>query len=135
MSVIYFYPWRVFCFVNEDNENVIRRWLDQERIPLAQRNALQAQIDLIERVGPECVPGAIVPVAGEFLEMKAGRKGEMKLGPVLCYGPFADTELTLLAGAPIQSGILKARDILKVAEHNLRILKGNPKRRRHEPIT
>jgi len=116
--------------------NVIRRWLDEENIALSQRSRLQLQIHLIESGGPEVVPGCIVPVNEEgFCAMNIVAKGQTPITPVFCYGPFTDSEITLLTGAPIQNGLLRAQDVLPIARHNLEILIANPGRRRRERIT
>lgn len=139
MGVISFLSWRVFCFLDEQQgstTNVIRRWLDEENVVPAQRSLLQLQIHLIESGGPEVVPGCIVPVGDEgFYTMNIATKGQPPITPVFCYGPFSDSEITLLTGAPIHKGLLQAGDVLPIARHNLDILIANPGRRRRERVT
>lgn len=137
MNVIPFLLWRVWCYLDEDGHNVIRSWLDQEHVAPRQKSLFQLYIRLIESGGPEAVPGCIFVVSEEegfyAMNIKAA-KGEEPITPLFCFGPFGDSEITLLAGSPIQSGILQAQDVLPIARHNLEILRRYPKRRRRERI-
>ena len=120
--------------MEEDGRGVIRTWAQREGISVEQQSAIQLLLDLIESGGPECVPGSIVRVAGDFWGLNIRRKDHMLLTPIFCYGPFGENELTLLAGAPIERGLLKAKDVLPVAQHNLEILRVDRRRRRRERI-
>ena len=70
--MIQFPQWPVYSYVDEMGKNVIRAWLDQDRVSLALRNALQVYIDMVEHGGPATVPGCIVTV-GKGLEAFKGK--------------------------------------------------------------
>lgn len=123
--------------MDDDGQNVIRRWLAETGASTRQRTVLQLQITLFESGGPEVLPGSIVAVDDkeEFHAMKVkAEKNAATLTPVFCYGPFSDSEITFLAGAPIHNGLLKARDILPVARYNRETLVAFSTRRRRERI-
>src|SRR5258708_451356 len=104
--------------------------MDRENIALPDRQGVLQRLGLLQRVGPHALPGCILPIEEElyFLNIRA-RKDGLIMTPVLCYGPFGDREITLLAGAPIEKGILGARDVLPIARHNLETLKQDRRRR------
>jgi hypothetical protein len=123
--------------VDESGQNVIRRWLRDTNVTLRLSTLLQLQINLFESGGPEVLPGAIFvvdQVEGFYAMRLKAEKGTAQITPIFCYGPFSDTEIMFLAGAPIQNGVLKARDLLPLARHNRELLLKNPQRRRREPI-
>src|SRR5690348_8575014 len=96
--VIFLPKWPLYCFVTHRDENIIRRWLRDERVTKTEIAIFQAKIDLFERGGPDLNPGLIVgPVAKDIYKMKIkGHKGHVQLRPMLCFGPFVDNEVTLL---------------------------------------
>src|SRR5208337_5261843 len=99
--VIFFPRWPIYCFLSQRGENVIRRWLRDEKVERRQIANFQAKIDSYERGGPEVNPGLIVgPVAKDIYKMRIkGNKGHVQLRPMVCHGPFGDSEVTLLLGA------------------------------------
>src|SRR5258708_3421908 len=104
--------------------------MERENVPREDRQVLWQRLILIEEVGPEALPGCIVPLEDEFYTMNIkARPGHMTMNPILCYGPFADREVTLLVGSPTENGILGPVDLLPVARHNLATLKLNWRRR------
>ena len=52
--------------MDDDGTNVIRRWMDRERIALPDMLVLQDRLDWLEKVGPHALPGCISHVKGEF---------------------------------------------------------------------
>ena len=135
MNVIPFPSWRVFCFLDDEGTNAIVRGMNQAGVTPTDRSCLQLQIYLLEAGGPGTLPGLIVPVVKDFLAFSVkSRKGSTPMNPVFCYGPFGESEITLLTWAPIEGGLLKARDVLPKAERNLAVLKDNRKRRIRERI-
>jgi hypothetical protein len=50
-GVIFFPKWPIYSFVTHRNENIIREWLRQEKIPRTQVAIFQAKIDAYERGG------------------------------------------------------------------------------------
>jgi hypothetical protein len=130
--------WRVYCFLSSGGRNVIREWLDQERVSLAQRAEFQVKITLLQNGGPEMVPGFITetPVAKDIYKAKIkGNKGKVQLRPMLCKGPFAmDEEFTFLCGAIEKDRKLVPKDCKEKAQRHREILIAEPIRRRHEGV-
>lgn len=128
--------WPVYCFITHRNENIIVRWLEDERVPKAQIATLQAKIDAYEQGGPDLNPGFISgPVAKDIYKIKIkGHKGHVQLRPMVCYGPHDPDEVTLLSGA-IEKDFKLIPDTCKVdAQENRRIVLANRGRRRRERI-
>jgi hypothetical protein len=137
-NVIMLPKWRVYCFLSARGSNVIREWLDEEKISSAQRGDFQLKIQLLEGGGPESVPGFITetPVAKDIYKAKIkGNKGAVQLRPMLCKGPaLMDREFTFLCGAIEKDRELIPKDWKKRAQVNREIVIADPKRRRHEGI-
>jgi hypothetical protein len=131
--------WRVYCFLSQRGSNVIKEWLEDEKVPTAQRADFQLKISLLESGGPEMVPGFITdtPVARDIYKAKIkGNKGWKQLRPMLCKGPFAmDAEFTFLCGAIEKDRALIPRDCKERAQQNRQTLIKDPKRRRNEGVT
>ena len=73
------------------------------------------------------VPGCIMPVprSKQFHFLQVERKGIAPVRPIFCYGPFGDTELTLLVGVPdMQRPFVKPADALDLAQENFQALVG-----------
>ena len=125
------WPWRAYCFLDDEGNDVIIRWMDRENISVGDRSVLWSRLILLEEVGPHALPGSLEHLEDEFwtLSIKA-RAGGSVLKPILCYGPFyPDREITLLAGAPMEKGILEPIHLLPIARHNLETLNLNKRRR------
>jgi hypothetical protein len=130
VGVIQFYPWPVYCHVDEHGNNTIRAWLDREGVSTALRTALQVQIDLTQHGGPSVVIGCVVRVNKEFEAFKGVRKGEPPVHLVFKRGIFTDQEITILACSHV------AKDCIEEARRNLRAIEVDRRgRRRHERIT
>ena len=117
--------------MDDDGASALQRWMDRESIAAADMLVLKKLLSLLEQVGPHALPGCISHVSGEFyaLNVKA-RPAARAMKPLFCYGPFyEDREITILAGAPTENGLLGPREILPVAIHNLEILKREKRRR------
>lgn len=129
--------WQVYFFLTHRGENVIREWLSRERIQNTQIANFQAKIDAFEQGGPDLSPGLIVgPVAKKIYKMKIkGNKGHVQLRPMLCYGPFGTTEVTLLLGVIEKDFKLRPDDWKRLAQDNREILIANPLRRIRERLT
>jgi hypothetical protein len=137
-SVIYFPTWPVYCFITHRNLNLIREWLEAERVTKTQIALFQAKIDTFERGGPDLNPGLIStgPVAKNIFKMKIkGRKGHVQLRPMVCYGPFEERAVTLLFGAIEKDSRLRPDNCKEQAQANRDILIADPKRRRRERLT
>ncbi|MGD0546558.1 MAG: hypothetical protein ABR991_01870 [Terracidiphilus sp.] len=119
-------------------ENVIREWLQREKVPTAQQADFQLKIQLLESGGPDSVPGFITetPVAKDIYKAKIkGNKGWMQLRPLLCKGPWImDSEYTFLLGAIEKDRVLIPKDCKERAQENRRILLADRNRRRYEGV-
>jgi|SRR5208337_1193198 len=135
-GVILFPKWPIYCFVDHRENNVIREWLKAEKVPWTQVATFQAKIDAYERGGPELNPGLIVgPVAKNIHKMKIkGHKGHVQLRPMVCFGPFSNTEVTLLCGAIEKDFKLKPTNCKEHAQENREALLADRTRRRRERI-
>jgi len=137
MLVMMALQWQVFCFITHRGENIIREWLRKEKVPRTQVAVFQSKLDTFERGGPDLSPGLISsgPVAKDIYKMKIkGHKGHVQLRPMLCYGPFGDAEITLLAGAIEKGFKLIPSTCFSEAQENRTILVANPSRRRNESV-
>ena len=130
--------WRVYCFLSHRGTNVIKEWLDRERVPTAQRAAFQLKIKLLENGGPDAVPGFLTdtPVAKDIYKAKIkGNRGWVQLRPMLCKGPWImEWEFTFLFGTIERDRMLHPKDWKDRAQENREILLVNPNRRRHEGV-
>src|ERR1017187_8027158 len=109
--------------------------MEREDIPEWKGVVLRERIRLLEAGGPDSLPGLIKHVEGKFYTLNIKpRKGEPLMTPLFCYGPFSDQELTILTGAPIEKGVLSAKDVLPIAQHNFDILMAAPARRIRERL-
>lgn len=137
-NVIILPKWKVYCFISTRGFNVIREWLEEEKVGSAQRAAFQSKLDLLESGGPEAVPGFIsdTPVAHHIYKAKIkGNKGWVQLRPMLCRGPILmDREFTLLCGTVEKDGDLRPKDWKDKAQDHREIVIADSKRRRHEGI-
>jgi hypothetical protein len=118
-------------------ENIIRAWLQDERVSVAQITAFQEKIDTLEESGPEMVPGFITetPVGKDIYKMKIkGNKGMKQLRPMCCRGPFGANEYTILFGAVEKDKVLVPKDAIDRAQANLVELKADPSRRMRERL-
>lgn len=130
--------WTVYVYLKgERRDNVIREWLEEEKVSVKQIAAFQDKIDTLEQAGPEMVPGFITetPVAKDIYKMKIkGNKGMKQLRPMCCRGPFGDNEYTILAGAIEKDGKLVPSDVKERAQENRRLLLEDPTRRTHDRL-
>jgi len=130
--------WKVYFYLEGlRRNNVIRDWLEEERVPVAQIAAFQDKIDTLEERGPEMVPGFIsdTPVAKDIYKMKIkGNKGMKQLRPMCCRGPFGPREYTILCGAVEKDNRLIPVDAKKRAQDNLKVLRADATRRVHERL-
>ena len=130
--------WKVhFYLAGKRRDNIIKAWLADESISVAQIASFQDKIDTLEKSGPEMVPGFIseTPVAKDIYKMKIkGNKGLKQLRPMCCRGPFGPKEYTILVGAIEKDGKLIPEDVKKRAQENLAALKLDPTRRIRERL-
>jgi hypothetical protein len=112
-------PWRVFCYLDEQGVNIIRRWLNQHGISQSLRGVLTSHVHFMEGIGPRSLGGCIHPMGHGIHALKVERKGEAPIYVLFCYGPWepfddldADSplgEITLLTAS------LTGREELKYA--------------------
>jgi len=129
VNVILFPSWPVYCYVDENEGNVITRWLDQNGVSMALRNALQVQIDLLQYSEPSAIPGLIVKVSDDLEAFRGVRQGEQPVYLIFQRGLFADQEITILSASHSRKASLGE------ARQNLGALRRDRRRRRYEPIT
>ncbi len=134
--VIHLPRWPIYCFLTHRWENIIKAWLESEKITRTQIAYFQAKIDAYENGGPDLNPGLIEgPVAKKIYKMKIkGNKGHVQLRPMVCYGPVADAEVTLLFGAIEKDFKLRPENCKDQAQTNRETLIADPRRRRRERI-
>jgi hypothetical protein len=128
-------PWRIYCFLSERGSNLIREWLDGEKVTSSQRAAFQSKIDLFERSGPDLTPGFITstPIAADIYKMKI--RGQVQLRPMACRGPIdMDREYTILLGWIERNNDRVPNEIKVKAQQNRAIVVSDPSRRRRERI-
>jgi hypothetical protein len=137
-AVISLPPWPVFSFLTPRNLNIIREWLAAEKVSKTQIADFQAKIDAYERGGPDLNPGLIVgPIAKSkhVFKMKIkGNKGHVQLRPMVCFGPPAPHEVTMLLGAIEKDGKLTPSNYKEKALDNRETLIADATRRRRERI-
>jgi hypothetical protein len=135
-SVILFTQWPIYSFISHRGESVIREWLEQEKVPRTQVATFQAKIDAYERGGPDLNPGLIEgPVAKNIYKMKIkGNKGHVQLRPMVCYGPFLQSEVTMLVGAIEKDFKLRPENCKTRAQENREIVIADRGRRRRERV-
>ena len=134
--------WRIFCFLDNDRQNVIRRWLGENCSPEL-RGTFVAFVKLIESGGPRTVPGVIREIGSGFYAIEAKRKGEPPSKLIFCYGPFAPYdahtgeeetgELSLLVGCGVGRDALKSAMV--TARDNVATLIREIGRRKRERIS
>src|SRR5260370_39010669 len=131
--------WKVYHYLGGiRRDNVVKSWLKNEKISIAQIATFQDKIDTLEKSGPEMVPGFITEttVAKDIHKMKIkGNKGMKQLRPMCCRGPFSTNEYTILAGAIEKDGKLVPSDVKETAQANRKELLADPTRRVHERLT
>ncbi len=130
--------WEVYFYLGgERRNNVIKAWLKDEAVSVAQVAAFQDKIDTLERSGPDMVPGFIseTPVARDIYKMKIkGNKGMKQLRPMCCRGPFGSKEYTILDGAIEKDGKLVPANVKERAQGKRRELIADPTRRVRERL-
>ena len=131
--------WQVYFYLaGLRRDNVIKEWLKDEAVSVAQIAAFQDKIDTLEKSGPDMVPGFIsgTPVAANIYKMKIkGNKGMKQLRPMCCRGPFGPNEYTILIGAVEKDHKLIPADAKKRAQDNRTALMADHSRRVRERLT
>jgi hypothetical protein len=123
--------------VDGRGKNVIHKWLDDNEVSGADRSALQNLIDIYENNGLHAVVTCVIDLENGFYGLLTKRKGGVYPCPIFCLGPFAENEITLLAGASwdMKKKRLKPLYADGIAQENLEALLERRGSRRHEPIT
>jgi len=135
MHVIPFPQWRIFFYVDDRGQNIIRHWLNELEATDADRWTFQALLDICEYSGPDALSSCTRELGDGFYALTSKHKGGIELSPVFVRGPFGDSEITFLAGARIVNKALKPAYAAGVAQEHLDILREQPYRRRRERIT
>ncbi|MBU4232817.1 MAG: hypothetical protein L6277_08415 [Desulfobacterales bacterium] len=89
----------LFDFLDSRDRNVMQEWASV--FSEEQRARLDLKIDVLERAGDDA-PKLLTPTSGKPRQrhiLEIPMKGKVALRPMLCRGPFARGEFTLLFGA------------------------------------
>ena len=133
MGVILF-PWRVFFYLDDSRQNVVKRWLRENGASEADYAELQGLIDICTLSGPRGLASCIRELGGGFHALQCKRKGGIQASPVFCYGPSSPTEITFLAGARMVGKQIVPKYVAGIAEENLEKLHNEPSRKRSEDL-
>ena len=133
MDVIPF-PWRVFFYVDDSGQNVVKRWLYENGASEADYAELQSLIDICKLSGPRGLASCTIDLGDSFYALQCKRKGSIQASPVFCYGPSSDSEITFLAGAKVIGKRIVPKYVAGIAEENLEKLRNDPSRKRLENI-
>jgi hypothetical protein len=137
VCVISLSRWRVYCYIDQNGVNAVRRWFDENDIPEADRAALDARLDIYEFSGLEAIRSLTVDLGNGFRALLCHRKGGKNPCPVFCEGPLGNDEITFLTGALWNARAKRPepRYAAAIAELALEVLHSNHKRRRRERFT
>ena len=133
MTAIILYS--LYDYADADNDNLILRWLEDDKITRRDRAKLNAKLDFLVRMDYNLALGTkmLARVYKNVLKMKV--HGEVQLRPMLCQGPIDKaSEYTLLAGAVETGGRLPESVMIESAKRRGQILahKGTKHRCMHE---
>ena len=128
------FPWRIFFFLDDSGQNVVRRWLYENQATEADYVELQALIDICKLSGPRGLASCTVDLGDGLYALCCMRKGGTQASPVFCYGPTSPTEITFLAGARMDGKQIVPRYASGVAQENLEKLNNDDSRKRNEDI-
>ena len=136
MHVIQFPICRAWFFLDENRENVIRKWLNENDVSDADRVSLQALLDIYEGSGFHAIVASTVDLGEGFHALRSSRKGGIEPCPVFCAGPTGENEITFLAGARWDSKAKTVRPTyaVGVAKENLEELLKDRQRRVRERV-
>lgn len=126
-------PWRVW-FYADGPRSFMGSWLDEVGASESDRSRLRTLITLYENGGRRSIASAVEDIGDELFALLALGKGGVPLGPIFCFGPFSDTEITFLEGALWKGKTLRPYSAKGAALENLEKLRDRPGRRRREPI-
>jgi hypothetical protein len=128
--------YSLWDFLSSRGENVILRWVRDEKLTKSARAILNQKLDRLSQIDFHLAIGSKF-LAGPIYKhiYKLIIKGDVMLRPMLCRGPIDnETEYTLLVGAIEKGGKLPA-GAKEEAEANREIVIRDPLRRReHERI-
>lgn len=133
MTAIILYS--LYDYADADNDNLILRWLEDDKITRRDRAKLNAKLDHLVRMDFNLAIGTnmLAKVYKNVLKLKV--HGEVQLRPMLCRGPIDDaSEYTLLVGAVETGGRLPESVMIESAKRRGQILahKGTKHRCMHE---
>jgi hypothetical protein len=123
-------------FLTPRGENVILRWVEDERLTVRDRAALNQKLDRLSQI-PFALAIGTKLLAGPIWKhiYKLVIHADVMLRPMLCRGPIdKEREYTLLIGA-IETGGKLPRGAKEKAQENREAVISDPsRRRRHERI-
>jgi hypothetical protein len=125
-------------FLSARGENVVLRWVKDERLTTRDRAALNQKLDRLRQMDFDLAIGTKLlagPIEKQRHIYKLVIHGDVMLRPLLCRGPIdPQTEYTLLLGA-IERGGKLPRDAPPQADDNRLSVLDDPSRRTpHERI-
>lgn len=128
--------YKLWDFLSPRGENVILRWVKDERLTVRDRAALNQKLDrLLQMDFKLAIETKLLagPIYGHIYKLVI--HGDVMLRPMLCRGPIDnENEYTLLLGA-IEIGGKLPRGSKEQADENRRIVLADSNRRReHERI-
>ncbi|MGD1093995.1 MAG: hypothetical protein ABSB35_18670 [Bryobacteraceae bacterium] len=120
---------KLWDFFRPPDRNEIAKWAHKEKLTPPERGQLNQKLDMLERLGFDTAWGLDFldgPVRHQGLNQRhvyklvihAGRQ----LRPMLCRGPLAESEMTLLCGAFEKDGEFDPWDAPTRAEQNRQII-------------
>src|SRR5258708_8573143 len=121
---------RIWDFLSERGENVILKWVKDDRLTVRDRAKLNQKLDRLSQIEFELAIGTKLlagPIYKHIYKMVV--HADVMLRPMLCRGPIdVPSEYTLLLGAVETGGKLPAGSMQKAGE-NRQIVIEDPKRR------
>ena len=124
---------RLWDFLSARGENVILRWVKDERLTMRSRAVLNQKLERLCQMDFDLAIGTRL-LAGPIYKhvYKLVIHSDVMLRPMLCRGPVEnDSEYTLLLGAIEMGGKLPLGS-KEQAEENRNIVLANPETRRRE---
>jgi hypothetical protein len=125
-------------FLSVRGENVMLRWVKDERLTTRDRAVLNQKLDRLRQMDFDLAIGTKLlagPIEKQRHIYKLVIHGDVMLRPLLCRGPIEPTvEYTLLLGAMERGGKLPTGAPLQAEENRIAVLHNPSRRAPHERI-
>lgn len=128
--------YQIWDFIDSRGRNVIREWVNDERLTKRDRAALNQKIKRLAQIDFELARNTKL-LAGPIYRhiYKLVIHGDVMLRPMLCKGPIGiETEYSLLLGAIERGGKLPAGSAEQAEENREVIIRDHQRRIPHEFI-